>query len=258
MHDPMTVAFEIPVPFSGRRNDAGGWEEYPDTLVRIWHVDPETDGSDDSCGWFMRSRHGDQKVLEEIKHAFRFDYDYLFSNDGSPKYSAQAITLSLFWKAAFYHFKKDWKPAKRYMNNNLFDILFFAENPTDSLYGLINQKTPTAREDEQKWNELATIIYPYILRDIRPWYKHPRWHFWHWKIKIPPIQYLKRFLFSRCGTCGKGFKYGEAPTSSGRFTDGPQWFRSEKEIYHSGCFPERRMVEIFNDAVQTAKPEGDK
>lgn len=37
MHDPMTVAFEIPRPWP---------------LVTVWHVDPERDGTDDSCDWF--------------------------------------------------------------------------------------------------------------------------------------------------------------------------------------------------------------
>lgn len=36
MHDPKTVAHEIRIK---------NWH-----LVTIWHVDPETDGTDDSCG----------------------------------------------------------------------------------------------------------------------------------------------------------------------------------------------------------------
>jgi hypothetical protein len=37
MHDPMTVAHELHLPILGE--------------VTIWHVDPEADGSDDSCDW---------------------------------------------------------------------------------------------------------------------------------------------------------------------------------------------------------------
>jgi len=37
MHDPMTLAFDVRL---GKVR-----------LLEIWHVDPETDGSDDSCGW---------------------------------------------------------------------------------------------------------------------------------------------------------------------------------------------------------------
>lgn len=47
MHDPMTVAFEIKLPFRSEKN------KYK-SLITIWHVDPEKDGSDDSCGWFIR------------------------------------------------------------------------------------------------------------------------------------------------------------------------------------------------------------
>ena len=37
MHDPMTTAFDIHL--------FGYW------LATIWHVDPETDGTDNSCGF---------------------------------------------------------------------------------------------------------------------------------------------------------------------------------------------------------------
>ena len=60
MHDPWTLAHKIKSPF---KNKSG----YRNSLISIWHVDPETDGTDNSCGWFMRARHGDDKVLEEIK-----------------------------------------------------------------------------------------------------------------------------------------------------------------------------------------------
>lgn len=50
MHDPMTVAHEIKSPFSGKP-DKFSPKGRRNTLVTIWHVDPERDGSDDSCGW---------------------------------------------------------------------------------------------------------------------------------------------------------------------------------------------------------------
>jgi hypothetical protein len=53
MHDPMTVAFDIPNPFARRWGES--WFSRP-ALVTIWHVDPEADGSDDSCGWCFPGR----------------------------------------------------------------------------------------------------------------------------------------------------------------------------------------------------------
>lgn len=51
MHDPLTVAFTIPRPWPRRANwSTRRW--YWPALVTVWHVDPETDGTDDSCGWF--------------------------------------------------------------------------------------------------------------------------------------------------------------------------------------------------------------
>ena len=48
MHDPMTVAHEIKAPWLRKYPDG---VKYRPTLVTIWHVDPERDGTDDSCDY---------------------------------------------------------------------------------------------------------------------------------------------------------------------------------------------------------------
>lgn len=57
MHDPMTVAFEIKSPFRKKSSiRPSGW--WRDTLITIWHVDPCSDGTDDSCYYALRDKHG--------------------------------------------------------------------------------------------------------------------------------------------------------------------------------------------------------
>lgn len=46
MHDPHTLAFNIKL--------------FGIQLVTIWHVDPERDGTDDSCDWFNRGKAEDR------------------------------------------------------------------------------------------------------------------------------------------------------------------------------------------------------
>ena len=45
MHAPDTLAFAVRLPLWWRSK----WDR--PTLANIWHRDPESDGSDDSCGW---------------------------------------------------------------------------------------------------------------------------------------------------------------------------------------------------------------
>ena len=125
MHDPMTVAFDIRRPWPVKRQMLGGGKYYP-SIVTIWHVDPETDGTDRSCGY-----------------------------------------------------------------------LSYVEG--------------------------------------RAWYKHPRWHIWHWRIQVHFLQALKRRLFSRCSRCGKSFAWGYAPMSDSWNSSGPRWFRGESGVYHHEC-----------------------
>ena len=38
---------------------------------------------------------------------------------------------------------------------------------------------------------------------------HPRYHFWHWRIQIVPLQMVIRWLFERCSICHKGYAWNE-------------------------------------------------
>lgn len=229
MHDPLAVAFEIKYPW-------GRWYELPnghrwyyrEPFITIWHKDPETGGSDDSCGWFKRAHHGSKEHLEKIAKDFSFEWDAepsgLFDADGKPRYSSQAITLCLFRRAAYTHFNENWRKVERFMQRNLSDILLFAENPIDSLHQSIVQKYGQERKD-YRVKQMASVIYGWILRAEQPWWRHARWHVHHWRIQVHPWQKLRRWLFERCSKCGKGYSWGYYPIGN---WDG-------KETWHHDC-----------------------
>lgn len=243
MHDPMTVAFDIKYPWK-KKCSLFPDGDYRETFLTVWHVDPEKDGSDDSCGWFMRPRHGNEAMLKQIEKDFDYEwnhatkeYDFgLFDSSGNPKYSNIYITTYLFRLGASIFFartlkQRNWKKAEKWMNKEFMRLVMFSEGEVDSMDTLIKNKYGYQRE--QRVRDAARIIYGWLLRDTRPWYKHPRWHIHHWKLQCHPLQSLKRTLFSKCCKCGKGFKYGESVTTDQWNSDGPRWFKSEKDVYHS-------------------------
>lgn len=256
MHDPMTVAWDIKRPWP--RLTREGFERktwgrfYWPTWITIWHVDPERDGSDDSCGWFPRARHGDQVILKQIQRAFTSEWGGeghhgWFDSHDRPNMDTSSIVLDMFLRAAQQVYmgrlfdRHGWRGARRFCRRHLLEILRFAGNGTDSWHTFIrssygiDRRRPQWREE--RIEEAAAIVYGFILRQSRPWYRHPRWHVWHWSIQVHPIQAFKRWAFSRCAGCGHRFRYGYAPTSGGWSSDGPRWFRSECGVYHSECFP---------------------
>lgn len=263
MHDPMIVAHEIKSWISHKSEMFP--KGYKTTLVTIWHVDPETDHTDDSCGWFMRSRHGKKEVLDKIIKRFEFDWDrqykpekdeedkdpspervyfcgYFYPEDagaGMPNMSVMAIGLNLFIIAACEHFNSDgrtnWEKARRFMRKNIFDIMLFIENPTDSLRDSIVRKWGTETKREERIQDMAGCIYGWILRETRPWWSHPRWHIHHWKIQVHFLDSFKRWAFSRCCKCGKRFSWGYSPVANSWNSEGPKWFKGETDVFHSSC-----------------------
>lgn len=197
MHDPMTVAFEIR-QFWRKANDWG----YKPSLITIWHVDPEKDGSDDSCDWFGR-----RLTKREKEHAA-----HLIDNE--------CDNLRTF----FSTFIPQSCP-KHGDNHDDCDM-----NDKDCRWG---EFAENCKRDEMKCR--IECIFACYKREFR-WRYPVRWHFWHWHFQIHPLQAFKRWAFSRCCRCGKRFtKWGYSPISGSWDSDGPRWFRSEKNVWHQDC-----------------------
>lgn len=241
----MTVAFDIRYPWrrlsraQRARERSEFFRDYRETVITVWHVDPERRGNDDSCGWFKRAWHGDPVVLAKIEKWFEQEWDsehlgHFDAVTGQPRLSLQAMMLAFFHRAAWAHYGESWSRTNRFMRRHLYDILSFAENRSDSMKESLTMKYGVEKR-EDRIRHFASVIYGCILRWERPWYRHPRWHVWHWKLQVHPLQNFKRWAFSRCAGCRRGFAWGYSPVSTSWNGTGPRWFRDEKNIYHSQC-----------------------
>lgn len=146
----------------------------------------------------------------------------------------------------------------------------------------------TAEQDkfwrEEQAKSFFGAIARYILRERRVWFQHPKWHVIHWKrrlnyakpinggdlvpgapmfeykywglplpvagwhLQIHPLQTFKRWAFSRCCKCGKGFAWGYSPTTYSWNGTGPRWFRSEPDVFHGDCDrPRSECVAMASD-----------
>lgn len=211
MHDPMTVAHEIYLGSKKKKNGS-----YRTPLITIWHVDPEKDGTDDSCGWFLRQRHLPKDLVEKVRKEFEFEFrnNYWFNEAGYPIFSTIGTVINMYSKAAWNVFM--WKAGneptdkanrryKRFMREYLFDMIRFAENPTDSLHSSIHMKYGVEKQEERV-SHFTSVVLADIMRKLRPWYQHPKWHINHWKIQFHPWQRFYRRFLQKCSVCGtRGF-----------------------------------------------------
>lgn len=204
MHSPKTVAFEF---YLGRKQKNNG--EYRSPLITIWHNDPEKDGTDDSCGWFIRPRHANQEILKEIKNDFDYHYknNYWFDKDGKQLFSTIGILMDMYRCAAYIHFKRNRKKTDAFMRKYCADIIHFAENPFDcggdNITGKFYISSNSSLLSDDRFNSMAGMVYADILRKERKWYQHPKWHIHHWSIQFHPIQQFKKRYIYKCCVCGK-------------------------------------------------------
>jgi hypothetical protein len=185
MHDLMTVAFEINSPFKTKG--------YRNSLITIWHVDPQKDGTDDSCGWFLRPRHLNQNILNEIKSEFDFNFkhNYWFDQDGKQKFSTIGTLVQMYSAATWIHFNRNRMKQKKFMRKYLFDIINFAENNVDCIGDNITNKW-NVENQEDRFNEMAGMIYSDICMKQRKWFQHPKWHIHHWRIQFNFLNFFKK------------------------------------------------------------------
>lgn len=94
---------------------------------------------------------------------------------------------------------------------------------------------PDCGDDFDEMKRRTSRIFQIAYAFERPWWKHPKWHFWHWRLTVVPLRNFKRWAFTRCARCGKRFGWSEAPVCHQWYSDGPRWFRGEEGKYHSAC-----------------------
>jgi len=140
----------------------------------------------------VRSRHGDPQLLKRIASAIAFEwncaYQPPFHANGDPALSTIGITVNFFWIGAFHFFGQNPARARQWMRENLFDIVFFAESTCDTLATSIQGRFGEDKQPkEQRAYEMASIVYGWLLRQQRPWWRHPRWHVHHWRISCRPF-----------------------------------------------------------------------
>lgn len=239
MHSPETVAFEIHL---GRKQKKNG--HYRTPFITIWHNDPETDGTDDSCGWFIRPRHTDQKMLEKIKSEFDFNYkhNYWFDKEGKQIFSTIGTLMLMYECAAWQHFKHNRKKLRNFMTKHCASIIHFAENPVDcggdNITGKFYLSTNSDLLSPDRFDGMAGMVYSDILRKERKWYQHPKWHIYHWSIQFHPLQQLIRRYWTKCSVCGKrGFK-GSAMSD---------WYGTK--IWHQECDRTSKVDSNLRDTV---------
>ena len=232
MNDPMTQVRSIPNPFLPKRHG------YRPPIITIWHVDPETDGTDDSCDWFGR------KPTKRQQEALR----WLAKDEAREPWftahvgkriddpvKAEALARGAYLMTALtMRVDVTIDEAEREANRLI-------HNPMDNCRSLFAYQSGYHGNDDRDdyWREehaydLFRVMAGAIIRNHRPWYRHPRWHIHHWEIQVHPVQHFKRWTFSRCTKCGGRFRWGESPVGpwSG---DGPRWFKPEPGVHHMHC-----------------------
>lgn len=237
MHDPMTLCFQIKFPW-GRKI---GNHFYFESFIDIWHVDPETDGSDDSCGYsFVKQT---KEEIEKIEKLADSEFNSMIGCFGHQLDRLEAIY-------AVWVIVKRFNERKypKITHKEMLYILSLAYNPVDNLYYAVKELNKThfnhiyaenrtmkklkiesrfdlkpeqveyneeekklINEGKEKLRKLFYLINRCYLTYHRPWYKKPKWHIHHWRINIVVLQKLKRFLFERCCICWDGYSYGYSP-----------------------------------------------
>ena len=165
-------------------------------LVTIWHRAPERHGSDDSCDWF-----GYKRPLRPDEIAIIEAIEKAGTVFGNPP-----------------HFTSGWDEEQAEVEGREPRRL----------------RDPVVSREYLAYEPLAHAIRSWRTRPRR-WRIHPRWHLWHWRLQVHPVQHFRRWAWSRCATCRRRFTWAYSPISDSWDGSGPLWFRSESGVHHHKC-----------------------
>lgn len=225
MHDPLTLAFRIRVPFTHF------------DLVEVWHRDPESDGSDDSCGWgwprLTKAQRGsiDCLVGDEMRTPW-------FTLEASSRAWSACETLELSRGVLMrtaqmlqVRVSDAWieREAAHWTHSHVEGARgAFVFVPGRHCNCRDNGKSDWCKTEHRKEHARALFMRAarVVLDEARPWYRHPRWHVRHWQIRCGWFVRLWRRTFDRCAHCRERIG-GEQSTSN--------WDGDRR--WHTRCVP---------------------
>jgi hypothetical protein len=180
MHDPWTVAFNIRLPWGKRFQ-----------IATIWHVDPCKGGGDDSCGFSYPRLTGQQiKRLRDFAW-WEARYPYFMREAGKhftgARAEAEAIYRGLVLHVArVLGIKITFDQAALYAARKIHDC--DCSDIADALCFLPGWHSNFAEDRKEYRQERFLSVCAGIARSLllqrRRWWKHPRWHIWHWHIQL--------------------------------------------------------------------------
>lgn len=200
MHDPKTVAFEIYLGPQKRKDGS-----YRSPFITVWHVDPEHDGSDDSCGWtFPRITKEEHEYLDKVARdqyyqLFAKTYSVVHGGNYSYLEKDQSTFGVIYWLWRVFNTRKNkavWQYGQPLSTKELNYVIELSSSPSDN-FSHHECKT------EDNFRHLVYLVYRCWKRFNRKWYQHPRWHIHHWQIQFHPFQRIKRRYIDKCSVCGK-------------------------------------------------------
>ncbi len=132
----------------------------------------------------------------------------------------------------------DWWGRHRPLSLREDALLEHVQNLESTLDNRPHYDETHPTREHREFQELKNAVR--IWRERSRWRLPVRWHVWHWRIQVDALLNFKRWAFSRCCKCGKGFSWGYSPCSNSWNGPGPRWFRSETNTYHSDCDDSRK------------------
>lgn len=196
MHDPLTLAFRVPFPWFTRCRVTGERRWW--TFAEIWHKDPCRGGygDEDSCGWFGPNLTKEQASalkffagqearkptlqLREGKESLDPTRDVVLAEIGFRQIAGVVEPGRGLRGRPVQEWARDLATP---MHGSRCDLFVYLES--------YHSNHPGERGREQHAEHMYRVLARKALREMRPWWRHPRFHVHHWRLKFPIVSWWR-------------------------------------------------------------------